>query len=254
MPNVVIPNAVHIIGYDTKRKDGNVALTCEDGGQLRSFDIGRSYLISLFGLQNPTQKLLELVPHLPISAVIQTSGMQVVEMHIFESLQVAKDHVQTIACCTDADEEICEDQPTTSSHASTSKTSVASVKPATSVGAVTTPATAVSATPAPASAVAATGTPSATSATPVPATGTSTAPATDPPATDAPATGTTETTAETAPIVRNLRSIKKEHAVKGNKKGAKKQLDFSEDDQADPYSKLDLEACLKTLGEGHCDS
>lgn len=129
----MIPNAVNIIGYETIKGDTNIALTCEDEGQLRNFNIERENIISLFELENPTQKLLEIVPYLPISAVIQTVGLQIVEMHVFQNMQEAHDHVQTIACFNDSEAELDESAITTPSASSSKKeVSAPAQKPAAS--------------------------------------------------------------------------------------------------------------------------
>lgn len=98
IPNVVLPTTAEIVGFNTRRRDGNMSLRCEIDSQLRSFDVKRDLVISLFNIHNPTQNLLPLANCLPKHAVIHVNGLQIEEMTLFQTKKDAQDHFITLTC------------------------------------------------------------------------------------------------------------------------------------------------------------
>lgn len=95
----MVPTIGEIVGFTTRRKDGLMSLRCQVDGQLRSFDVPRETVISLFNLINPRQNMLQLSTYLPKPTVIHVNGMFIEEMNIFQTMAEAHDHLQTIYSC-----------------------------------------------------------------------------------------------------------------------------------------------------------
>lgn len=109
---MILPKAVQVTSFSTKRKDGNVSLRCKVDGQTRDYDIQRSMIIALFEIQSSAHNLLELVKYLPIAAVISVNGLQIEEMQLFSSMDEAEDHVATLVCFSESDGDITTPGPT----------------------------------------------------------------------------------------------------------------------------------------------
>lgn len=116
-----------------------MSLRCKVNGTTRNYDMQRSMLIALFNFDKPTQSLLQLVPYLPVCAVVSVNGLQIEEMHVFSTMEEADNYVETIICFSNSDEDMMAAIETPAVSTPTPSPAVSTCKPSAGTSDFTTP-------------------------------------------------------------------------------------------------------------------
>lgn len=84
---------IEVVAFNTKIKYGTIGLRSKVGGNLRLFHIDRELFLDLFPKMSLSNSLKELTAYLPIYAVAELSGIDIVSMRKHSSIQEAETEV-----------------------------------------------------------------------------------------------------------------------------------------------------------------